>query len=245
MGTIRFRDHAITHMNKDLILLIETATTSCSVALSENGKILAVREANERNIHASHITLFIEEVMLQAKKEYAELRAIAVSKGPGSYTGLRIGVSTAKGLCYALDIPLISVNTLESMAHGLLKQEDVALSTYLVPMIDARRMEVYTGIYTANLGIVEDVNAKIIDQHSFDQFNDQELILFGDGSEKFRDLFSEKSNIKIVSFENSASHLAAPAYEKLMKSETENLAYFEPFYLKDFVAGKPAVVSPN
>ncbi len=234
-------------MNNELILLIETATTSCSVALSEGGKVLAVREANERNIHATRITLFIEEVMQHAKKEYADLNAIAVSKGPGSYTGLRIGVSTAKGLCYALDIPLISINTLESMAYGLLKQEqNVDLTAYLIPMIDARRMEVYTGIYKTDLSVIEEVNAKIIDQNSFDQFNDHKLILFGDGSEKFRDLFSARANIKIVSFENSASHLSVPAHAKLMNGETENMAYFEPFYLKDFVAGKPANTShPN
>src|SRR6476660_7112822 len=108
-------------MGDKLILLIETATTSCSVALSEGGKVIAVKEANERNIHASHITLFIEEVMKTANKQFSDLNAVAISKGPGSYTGLRIGVSTAKGLCYALDIPMLSVNTLEAMASGLLK----------------------------------------------------------------------------------------------------------------------------
>lgn len=233
-------------MNKELILLIETATTSCSVALSEGGKVLAVREANERNIHATHITLFIEEVMERANKHYSDLKAIAVSKGPGSYTGLRIGVSTAKGLCYALDIPLISVNTLESMAYGLLTQEpNVNAAAYLMPMVDARRMEVYTTIYATDLSIIEDVNAKIIDQGTFDQFNDRELILFGDGSEKFRSLFEGRSNIRIVDFENSASHLSLPAHQKLMRGETENMAYFEPFYLKDFVAGKPANSRPE
>ena len=225
-------------------MLIETATTSCSVALSEGGIVLAVREVNERNIHASHITLFIEEVMESAKRHYSDLEAIAVSKGPGSYTGLRIGVSTAKGLCYALDIPLISVNTLESMAHGLLSQEaNIDTTAYLVPMIDARRMEVYSSIYRADMSIIEDVNAKIIDQGSFDQFDDRELVLFGDGSEKFRNLFSGRKNIKIVDFVNSASHLCLPAHQKLMRGETENMAYFEPFYLKDFVAGKPVNIA--
>ncbi|HEY1008764.1 MAG TPA: tRNA (adenosine(37)-N6)-threonylcarbamoyltransferase complex dimerization subunit type 1 TsaB [Daejeonella sp.] len=231
-------------MNKELILLIETATTSCSVALSEGDTVLAVKEANERNIHATHITLFIEEVMESAKKQYKDLGAIAVSKGPGSYTGLRIGVSTAKGLCYALDIPLISVNTLDSMVYGLVKQEvDIDPEAYFIPMIDARRMEVYTGIYDIDLSVIEDVNAKIIDQTSFDQFDDRELILFGDGSEKFRSLFAGRDNIRIVNFVNSASHLAVPAHEKLIKNITENMAYFEPFYLKDFVAGKPAIIS--
>lgn len=225
-------------MHEQLILLIETATTSCSVALSEGGKVIAVKEANERNIHASHITLFIEEVMNIAGKLYSELNAVAVSKGPGSYTGLRIGVSTAKGLCYALNIPLLSVNTLESMADGLLKTYDLSPSSYLIPMIDARRMEVYTGIYTTDLTVVEDVNAKIVDQSSFDQFHGDELILFGDGSGKFEELFSTQPNIKFLDFENSAAHMASIADKKLMTGDIENMAYFEPFYLKDFVAIK-------
>jgi tRNA threonylcarbamoyladenosine biosynthesis protein TsaB len=227
-------------MKKELILLIETATTSCSVALSEGGTVLAVKEANERNIHASHITLFIEEVMLLANKHYSDLAAIAVSKGPGSYTGLRIGVSTAKGLCYALDIPLISVNSIESMAYGLMMQEyNVDPHVYLIPMIDARRMEVYTGTYTSDLSAVEDVSAKIIDSDSFDDYKDRKLILFGDGSEKFRMLFQGRDNIRFVSFQNSATHLSLPAQKKLEIGEIENMAYFEPFYLKDFVVTHP------
>ncbi len=226
-------------MNKHLILLIETATTSCSVALSYDGEIIAVKEANERNIHASHITLFIEDVMKSAGKKYSELKAVAVSKGPGSYTGLRIGVSTAKGLCYALNIPLISVNTLESMTVGLLGTRDLSSSAYLIPMIDARRMEVYTGIYKTDLTVIEEVNAKIVDQSSFDQFRDDELFLFGDGSEKFHELFASQSNIKFVDFENSAVHMASLASKKFITGDIENMAYFEPFYLKDFLATKP------
>lgn len=226
-------------MSDQLILLIETATTSCSVALSEGSKILAVKEANERNIHATHITLFIEDVMKQSGKEYSQLSAVAVSKGPGSYTGLRIGVSTAKGLCYALNIPLVSVNTLEAMAIGLLNYTMVSSSAYLIPMIDARRMEVYMGIYKTDLTVVEEVCAKIVDQSSFDLYSGQELILFGDGSEKFKDLFGSGSNIHFHGFENSAAHLASLAETKLRNGDIENMAYFEPFYLKDFVATKP------
>ena len=159
-------------MNDQLILLLETATSSCSVALSENGKIIAVREAKERHIHASHITLFIEELMIQTGKKYSDLKAVAVSKGPGSYTGLRIGVSTAKGLCYALDIPLLGIDTLEAMASGLLSKMEVQQSDLLIPMIDARRMEVYTGIFQKDLKVIEPVNAKIVDASSFDQFSD-------------------------------------------------------------------------
>lgn len=226
-------------MSDQLILLIETATTSCSVALSEGAKVIAVKEANERNLHATHITLFIDEVMKQSGKEYSQLNAVAVSKGPGSYTGLRIGVSTAKGLCYALHIPLLSVDTLKAMSDGLINLQPVSSSFYLVPMIDARRMEVYTGIYKTDLTVVDDVSAKIIDHSSFDEYSDNDLILFGDGAEKFKDLFSSKSRIHFYDFVNSAAHMAAIGDEKLKKGEVENMAYFEPFYLKDFVATKP------
>jgi len=222
-------------MREKLILLIETATTSCSVALSEGGKVIAIKEANERNTHANYITLFIEDVMKSSGKLYSELNAIAVSKGPGSYTGLRIGVSTAKGLCYALDIPLLSVNTLESMAEGLLMTQNVPSSAFLIPMIDARRMEVYTGIYKTDLSVVEEVSAMIVDQSSFNQYHANQLILFGDGSQKFIELFSDRSNIEFIDFENSAAHLSSLANRKLISGEIENMAYFEPFYLKDFV----------
>ena len=232
-------------MDEPLILLIETSTTSCSAALSEGSRVIAQKEANERNIHASHITLFIQEVMTIAGKEYSDLNAIAVSKGPGSYTGLRIGVSTSKGLCYALDIPLISVNTIRSMADGFKTTQEIADSAYLIPMIDARRMEVYTAIFKTDLTVIEDVNAKIVDQSSFMEFQDNELILFGDGAEKFKELFSQRPNISFRDFQNSAAHLAPLAYEKLAKGEIENMAYFEPFYLKDFVTTSLSLTSPS
>ena len=227
-------------MNDQLILLLETATSSCSVALSENGKIIAVREANERNIHASHITLFIEELMINTGKKYSDLTAVAVSKGPGSYTGLRIGVSTAKGLCYALDIPLLGIDTLEAMASGLLSKMEIQQSDLLIPMIDARRMEVYTGIFQKDLKVIEPVNAKIVDASSFDQFSDRNLILFGDGAGKFMELFSCQNNIRFIDFTNSAEDLNFLAFRKFNDNETENTAYFEPFYLKDFLVTKSA-----
>ncbi len=225
-------------MNDQLILLLETATSSCSVALSENGKIIAFKEANERNIHASHITLFIEELMIKTGKKYSDLKAVAVSKGPGSYTGLRIGVSTAKGLCYALDIPLLGIDTLEAMATGLMAQNDIQDSDLLIPMIDARRMEVYTGIYRKDLKVIEQVSAKIVDADSFEQFKSKNLILFGDGADKFKELFSDQSNIRFIDFINSAKDLNFLACRKFSKGETENVAYFEPFYLKDFLLTK-------
>lgn len=222
-------------MNDQLILLLETATSTCSVALAENGIIIAVKEVNERNIHASHITLFIDEVMLKAEKEYSDLLAIAISKGPGSYTGLRIGVSTAKGLCYALDIPLLGINTIEAMAFGLMDSFDIPDSGLLIPMVDARRMEVYTGIYRKDLSVVESVSAKIVDIDSFNEFKEQELFLFGDGADKFKVLFADQPNINFIDFSTSASHLNSLASKKFRDSEFENLAYFEPFYLKDFL----------
>jgi len=225
-------------MKDQLILLLETATSSCSVALSENGKIIAVKEANEPNIHASHITLFIEELMVKTGKRYSDLSAVAVSKGPGSYTGLRIGVSTAKGLCYALDIPLLGIDTLEAMVSGLLSQNYIQDSDLLIPMIDARRMEVYTGIFQKDLKVLEPVSAKIVDITSFEQFKGKNLILFGDGAGKFRELFSGQSNISFLEFTNSAKDLNKLAYRKLSNTETENVAYFEPFYLKDFLVTK-------
>lgn len=222
-------------MKDQLILLLETATTTCSVALAQHGSIIALKEVNERNIHASHITLFIEEVMFAANKKYFDLQAIAISKGPGSYTGLRIGVSTAKGLCYALDIPLIGIDTIEAMASGFTESFNIPDSSLLIPMLDARRMEVYTGIYQKDLSIVESVSAKIIDKDSFNEYNDQSLFLFGDGADKFRALFADQPEINFIDFSTSSSHLNALALKKFRDSDFENLAYFEPFYLKDFL----------
>ena len=212
----------------------------CSVAISYGGELLALKELNERNVHASQITLFIDEVMKKAGKNYNELDAIAVSKGPGSYTGLRIGVSTAKGLCFALDIPLISVDTLEAMASGFLqKYPDTDGASLLCPMIDARRMEVYTAVYDAKITQIEPVSAKILDEQTFKKYLEvNEVIVFGDGARKSQPLYSVNPNYRVAEFENSAAHLSYLALRKLENDEIEDLAYFEPFYLKDFIAGK-------
>jgi tRNA threonylcarbamoyladenosine biosynthesis protein TsaB len=228
-------------MYKNLILQLETATAMCSVALAADGELLALKELNERNIHASQITLFIDEVMKVAGASYKELDAISISKGPGSYTGLRIGVSTAKGLCYALDVPLISVNTLEAMASGLLHQHpEVTPGTLLCPMIDARRMEVYTAVYDTQLNQVEGVTAKILDETTFEEYlAARPMLFFGDGAGKSQALYSAHPNYKFIEFENSAAHLSAISLQKFIKGQTENMAYFEPFYLKDFIPGPP------
>ena len=151
-----------------LILQIETATAVCSCALSLNGETIALRELNQANVHIEKLTLLIEEVLEAAGRTLKDLNAVAVSMGPGSYTGLRIGVSTAKGLCYALDIPLLAVSTLDAMASGFLeKHPDLQNEALICPMIDARRREVYSAVYAADLSKIEPVAARIIDESSF------------------------------------------------------------------------------
>ena len=224
-----------------LILQIETATQTCSIALSENGKLLHIIEKTDRNIHASNITLFIEQVLKQSNKTMRDLNAIAVSMGPGSYTGLRIGVSTAKGLCYALDIPLIAVNTLEAMASGFKsKCFSVQPNTVFCPMIDARRMEVYCAIFDDSLKVLMPTEAKIIDENSFREVLKSNVVyFFGDGAAKCEDILGLNSNARVMDdYQNSAKDLTLPALEKFENKDFVDVAYFEPFYLKDFIAGK-------
>lgn len=224
-----------------LILQIETATTSCSVALVQNGQLLAVQERDERNIHAEAITLFIENVCTSAGKTYRDLDAVAVSSGPGSYTGLRIGVSTAKGLCFALDKPLIAVSTLKAMADGLAQrlQNQPTPGLLLCPMIDARRMEVFTAIFDADGNQVMPTEAKIIDNESYAELLDKhEILFFGDGAGKCRETLTHPNARFADGFVNSAVHLTAQAAAKFNGADFEDVAYFEPYYLKDFVAGK-------
>jgi len=227
-----------------VILQIETATASCSVALTDQERILFTKEINERNIHAEVITLFIEELIGKAGIKYNDLDAIAVSCGPGSYTGLRIGVSTAKGLCFALDKPLIAVDTLAAMANGAMKRYTGQLQseTLLCPMIDARRMEVYTAVYRHDNSVIKPVSAEIIDENSFAEIlRDNKALFFGDGAEKCRRVLSQSPNaLFLEGFTNSASDLAQLAFEKFSAGIFEDVAYFEPFYLKDFIAGKKA-----
>lgn len=225
-----------------LILQIETATSVCSCALSWKGETIALKELNQPNVHIEQLTLLIGEVMEVAGRSLEELEAVAVSMGPGSYTGLRIGISTAKGLCYALDIPLLAVNTLDSMAAGFVEQQPECVEYGLIcPMIDARRKEVYSAIYTPHLERVAPVAARIIDERSFlEVTTSNQLVLFGDGAEKFEDTFASSEQVKVVSgFLNSARYLSGPAYQKAQRGDFEDVAYFEPFYLKDFVPTTP------
>lgn len=225
-----------------LILQIETATSVCSCALSWKGETIALKELNQPNVHIEKLTLLIAEVMEAAGRTLGDLEAVAVSMGPGSYTGLRIGVSTAKGLCYALDIPLLAVNTLDTMAAGFMEQyPERAEQALICPMIDARRREVYSAIYTTNLDLVAPVAARIIDENSFfDASISDKLVLFGDGAEKFEDTFAGSKSVEVMlGFVNSARYLSKPAYQKAQQGAFEDVAYFEPFYLKDFVPTKP------
>ena len=222
---------------KNLILLLETATSTCSVALGENGRVIALKELNQPNIHASHITLFINEVMQQVGKDYTDLQAVAISQGPGSYTGLRIGVSTAKGICFALGIPLIAIDTLQAMAAGLLhKIAHPSTESIFCPMIDARRMEVYTALYNHELAQIAPTQAMILDESTFDiHLSQHTIIFFGDGAEKCKPLYGQKVNAQFIDFENSAAHLSELAQCKFKAGEIVDLAYFEPYYLKDFI----------
>jgi tRNA threonylcarbamoyladenosine biosynthesis protein TsaB len=227
------------------ILQIETATASCSVALSSGGEVLAFKEVNSRNVHAEVITRFVEDVLAVAGIAYHQLDAVAVGCGPGSYTGLRIGISTAKGLCFALDKPLIAVDTLEAMVFGVINYagEVVDKSLLLCPMIDARRMEVYTAVYDASGNNIQPTSAAIIGEDSFKALlADNKILFFGDGAEKCQTFLGANPNAQFLpGFTNSALHLTKRALEKFNKKEFEDVAYFEPYYLKDFIAGKKVV----
>ncbi len=226
-----------------MILQIETATTVCSVALARNGETLGCIEADQRNIHAEKITVFINELLKKCGKNYQDLDAIAVSSGPGSYTGLRIGVSVAKGLSFALDKPLIAVDTLNAMADGFIATNNIKPGTLLCPMIDARRMEVFTAVFDALGDPVKPTSAEIIDENSFASLlSEHNILFFGDGAEKCNDVLGNIAHVEIVpGFANSASYLTKKAWEKYQKADFVDVAYYEPFYLKDFIAGKKAL----
>ncbi len=216
-----------------LILNIETTTKNCSVSLSENGNVIALKQMNDgKYSHNENLHSFIVEVLKEADKEINELKAIAVSKGPGSYTGLRIGVSAAKGLCFSLDIPLISISTLQSLSLQV-----QAKDAYIVSMLDARRMEVYSAVYDENNIQVREIRAEILDENSFNEFlNEKSVYFIGDGVAKTKTLISHKNAIFIDEKLPTASEMVQLAYAKFQEKDFEDVAYFEPFYLKDFVA---------
>jgi len=236
----------ISSMEKDVIILsIETATRICSVSLSKNGINTAHKISNTPNAHSSLINKMIRQLMDDAGMELSALDAVAVSKGPGSYTGLRIGVSTAKGICYALDIPLLAVDSLQALAYALLlKQPELEneSNVLLSPMIDARRMEVYTALFDSNMHNIKDVYALIVDEKIFSEYlKNNKIYFFGDGAEKCRPLFERDKHACFPDQLSTSEGIARPAYEKFLKGHYEDTAYFEPFYLKEFIAGKPKV----
>ena len=229
------------------LLHIETATNVCSVSLSCNGQLLSLRESSVKNAHSAVLTAFIEEIFKSAGILISEIDAIAVSEGPGSYTGLRIGVATAKGLCYALGRPLIAIPTLQAMASGMLTMEAVTRHTsrvtLLCPMIDARRMEVFSSVYSFGMVEIRETLAEIIDEKSFSEILKENTIFFaGDGAAKCKSFLEENENVFFLDdFRVSASYMIPLAEKKFFSADFENLAYFEPYYLKDFIAGKPRV----
>jgi len=219
---------------KIYILNIETATKNCSVSIAENGTTLICKEIAEQGYsHAEKLHVLIEEILQESKLSMKDVSAIAVSQGPGSYTGLRIGVSAAKGLCFALDIPLIAVDTLESLARQVDKTDG-----YIVPMIDARRMEVYSAIFNSNHKKTREVQAEIITEESFKAIKEN-IYFVGDCSEKCKTVLTKENFIFLENIVYpSAKEMSKISFEKYKKSDTVDVAYFEPFYLKDFFITK-------
>lgn len=215
-----------------LILNIETATKNCSVSLAKNGKTIALKEVNDGGYsHAENLHVFIQDVLVQANKTLKSVDAVAVSKGPGSFTGLRIGVSTVKGLCYALEIPLISTSTLKALALQVNTNDG-----FIVPMLDARRMEVYSAVFTSDNSEVREIQAQILDIHSFEEYLDKNKVYFiGDGVAKTKEIISHKNAFFIDDKLPSANEMAQLSFDKFLQKDFEDVAYFEPFYLKDFV----------
>lgn len=218
------------------ILNIETATKNCSVSVAKDGKTIVCSElADEGYSHAEKLHVFIEEVIAKAAISVQDLNAIAVSQGPGSYTGLRIGVSAAKGLCYALNIPLIAVDTLKTLAS----QAEVT-DGKIIPMLDARRMEVYSAVFNPDLTVERAIKAEIIDENSFQEYPDK-LYFVGDCADKCKAVLTEDNFVFLEDIKYpSAQAMSQISFDKYQKSDTVDVAYFEPYYLKDFMITAPS-----
>ena len=216
-----------------LILNLETATTNCSVCIARDGKVLLLKEDNSPQYsHAEQLHNFIQEAVEKTGNVMSDLDAIAVSKGPGSYTGLRIGVSAAKGLCFALDIPLIAIPTLESMAH----QINTRTGEKIIPLLDARRMEVYSSVYDSDYKEIRETRAEVIDGSSFESYKDEKKIwLIGSGSAKCQEVLEYPNFNYKPEIIPSAREMAILSHLKFKENKFEDVAYFEPYYLKDFM----------
>ena len=217
-----------------VILCLETSTTKCSVAVAVDGRIIALQEDNNNQYsHAEKLHPFIDQVLAKSGILKSSLEAIAVSKGPGSYTGLRIGVSAAKGLCFAIDVPLISIPTLEALAH-----QAVIENGLIIPMLDARRLEVYAAVFSSENDQIRETKAEVLDKNSYNDYLETNKVCFiGDGVEKFKVLCEHKNAIFMEDELPSAKQMGALAEIKYHTKNFEDVAYFEPYYLKDFIAG--------
>jgi len=217
------------------ILNIETATKNCSVALAKEGKTILCKEiAEDGYSHAERLHVFIDEIISEAGIQMKDLVAVAVSQGPGSYTGLRIGVSASKGLCYALGIPLIAVDTMQSLASKVKTDDGL-----IVPMIDARRMEVYSAVFSADLDKKREVLAEVITENSFEELNEK-IYFVGDCNEKCKTVLTKDNFVFLDEFKYpSANEMSTLSFDKYKKNDTVDVAYFEPHYLKDFLIATP------
>ena len=227
-----------------MVICIETATNLCSVALCNSSGVITLKESNDFKSHASMLTVFIEEALKETGIMIRELEAVAVGKGPGSYTGLRIGVSVAKGIAYGGSIPLIGIDTTLSMFGGMAGKVEAITgdeeNTLFCPMIDARRMEVYNAIYDSHGKKEKEISADIIDENSFaDIPESKKIIFFGDGASKCREVIKRNNIYFADNFRISASHMQKPVYQAIENKKFEDVAYFEPFYLKDFITTIP------
>lgn len=225
-----------------LILNLETSTKVCSVAIHDSARLVAAFEVHIEQSHASKLAMLIDEVKNLAGIDLSQLEAVAISSGPGSYTGLRIGTSTAKGLCFTLGIPLISIGSLELLTFQM--KEYNHMKAYLCPMIDARRMEVYCLIANSSLEVVHPTEAKVIDELSFKEYLDKgKVLFFGDGSAKCSDRIVHENAHFINGVYPKASHLGFMAFEKFKQNEVEDLGSFEPHYLKEFMIKQPKLIN--
>ena len=225
-------------MDDIYILNIETSTKACSVSINCNGILINCKEIVSSGFsHSEKLLPFISQIIEKSKINMSDLAAVAVSMGPGSFTGLRIGVSTAKGICYALGIPLIAVSTLQAMAFGMTKK---LKSDLYCPMIDARRMEVYSAFYDLENNLVREIQADIINESSYLNFLNKDVVFFGDGAIKIKEIIKHQNATFISDFHPSASYIGDLSYKKFRQLDFVDVAYFEPYYLKDFVGGKKA-----
>ena len=225
-----------------LILSLETSAKVCSVAIHDHATLITTSEIHIEQSHASKLAVLIDEVKSKAGIELKQLSAVAISSGPGSYTGLRIGTSTAKGLCFSLNIPLISIGSLELLAFQM--RENNSQQAYLCPMIDARRMEVYCLITDSSLNIIHPTEAKVIDETSFEDYlNKHKILFFGDGSDKCKEKINHKNAQFMSGIYPKASQLGLMALEKFKRNEVEDLVNFEPHYLKEFLIKQPKSIS--